>query len=994
MIPSFLKGKIEQPTNAFTSDDELSEEDRNNNKRKLVDMLQNQSSSAVSKLITKNKERKEKEEQAKKKQKFVKESNAMKEIEERIHMIATSSSSSSNNNNSIIDDNDEWEEFTQETAVESDHHEDDDDIMREEETTTTASSSSTLPDEQDDSLHITIKNEDSNEFIDSSSKDPSKKKVVNRKSKHEHRLISVMNLTHLMLYFNFYYLLNEYISSMWECEEVKGHVLSLLLPFTQNSSSTSSSSSSSNGTSNTSIHPQNKTRTTKKNTKSTTNPTLTTIDACVEWVYETFTFHKFKKHSFYKILVDEKDEISQHLKNLEIHNICELYIVVMLVLIYSGYTVRFVASLELPSLLEKKKKKKKHEHFEHDIWLEVNDPKEQPHETRVHYTTIELNQKEPNIENTTLNIEGVEKLYKKMSKTSCEYPIVVVSFDYLGGNVHDSDMSNDHSNTNRNIGSIGSIGSLGSIGDNSIGSSSNDHHHDTNNNNNNSGHNSHHHDHSNTLNDTLSTRSSPLHLFHYIIRDVTPKHYICKHPSTLIGKENYQYVENAMKELIHEINEKNYLKHLKCSRTHPSIHEVEHSSTIMNPLVDASSTTIESSSVNTNTDPRNSKHNTNNTAINTITQTPKDPTLVITIEDDKTEDLMQDDVILIHAQQPPPMNESNGIESTPRNIDYSKITNPFIEKDSLLIQSILTQMELEVPSSIQDFQTHPIYIIEKFIPKYEGIYPKDIEPVCVVKSHNVYLRSSLKPLHTKDRWLRDEMKKVKENEKPYKIVKAAKFSKNSEYTELFGEWQTEPYSVPVVTMNDPIPKSEKGTYELWNSNFLPQGCSHISTANTPLKGLTTVARKLEIDYARAMVGFEFRQKRSVPKYDGIIVHSENEQVLREAYVAYEKKRLEKLKKKRQDRIMNNWCKLVRGLLAREYVKDKYLNKKEEVFLRDVITVDEEMCNENGRNIMCNENSVGNDSSLTLNEGSASSSTSPPKVQRMLASGKIVEFEQL
>lgn len=35
-----------------------------------------------------------------------------------------------------------------------------------------------------------------------------------------------------------------------------------------------------------------------------------------------------------------------------------------------------------------------------------------------------------------------------------------------------------------------------------------------------------------------------------------------------------------------------------------------------------------------------------------------------------------------------------------------------------------------------------------------------------------------------------------------------------------------------------------------------------------------VAKRLEIDYAPAMVGFEFRNGRAVPVYDGIVVCTE------------------------------------------------------------------------------------------------------------------------
>ncbi|EFC48974.1 predicted protein [Naegleria gruberi] len=291
-------------------------------------------------------------------------------------------------------------------------------------------------------------------------------------------------------------------------------------------------------------------------------------------------------------------------------------------------------------------------------------------------------------------------------------------------------------------------------------------------------------------------------------------------------------------------------------------------------------------------------------------------------------------------------------------------------------------------------------------------------------------------------------------ENPNSTIKSSKFSKNSDLTELFGEWQTEDYQVPIINENDEIPKSDKGSYELWNDKFLPIGCCHISTNNEPLKGLTIVARKLKIDYSRAMIGFEFKHKRSIPIYDGIIIHSKNEQLLRMEYLKYQQVKLEKLIKKKNERFLNNWKKLVKGLLAREYVKNKYANRKEQIHLHDIISINSNI-NENDNNDNGNENddkeeneeeenkdymsSSSSDideedeeiemSSSDIDEmsddeeeekpkkkkktkssttpppskkskkkkntpPSASSSTSTSTVQRMLASGKIVEFEQI
>lgn len=45
-----------------------------------------------------------------------------------------------------------------------------------------------------------------------------------------------------------------------------------------------------------------------------------------------------------------------------------------------------------------------------------------------------------------------------------------------------------------------------------------------------------------------------------------------------------------------------------------------------------------------------------------------------------------------------------------------------------------------------------------------------------------------------------------------------------------------------------------------------------------------VAKRLEIDYAPAMVGFEFKSGRSFPVYDGIVVCAEFKDVLLEVFL--------------------------------------------------------------------------------------------------------------
>lgn len=68
--------------------------------------------------------------------------------------------------------------------------------------------------------------------------------------------------------------------------------------------------------------------------------------------------------------------------------------------------------------------------------------------------------------------------------------------------------------------------------------------------------------------------------------------------------------------------------------------------------------------------------------------------------------------------------------------------------------------------------------------------------------------------------------------------------------------------------------------DVWSEKCLPPGTVHIR-----LPRVFNVAKRLEIDYAPAMVGFEFRNGRSYPIYDGIVVCSEFKDVIVEVGIS-------------------------------------------------------------------------------------------------------------
>ena len=69
--------------------------------------------------------------------------------------------------------------------------------------------------------------------------------------------------------------------------------------------------------------------------------------------------------------------------------------------------------------------------------------------------------------------------------------------------------------------------------------------------------------------------------------------------------------------------------------------------------------------------------------------------------------------------------------------------------------------------------------------------------------------------------------------------------------------------------------------ELWSEKCLPSGTVHIN-----LPRIVPLAKKLEIDFAPAMVGYEIRNRKTVPVFEGIVVCKEYESLLLEVYIIF------------------------------------------------------------------------------------------------------------
>ena len=219
-----------------------------------------------------------------------------------------------------------------------------------------------------------------------------------------------------------------------------------------------------------------------------------------------------------------------------------------------------------------------------------------------------------------------------------------------------------------------------------------------------------------------------------------------------------------------------------------------------------------------------------------------------------------------------------------------------------------------LPTRADDFRCHPTFVLARFVGGYEMIANADgsvPEPVALFRGESVYDRASaLQALHTAWRWKRHgravleselarPVKRLPRRTRDGGIAGSASADDNSQegvdddthdfsVRALYGEWQTTAWSPPPLpAAPEPIPSNAHGNFELWDgavAAFLPPGAAWIGRGS---RGIATIARKLGVAHAPALVGFERAGGRSVPVIDGVVVRASDADMLSEAHAALE-----------------------------------------------------------------------------------------------------------
>uniref|UniRef100_UPI00398F2F5C DNA repair protein complementing XP-C cells isoform X2 n=1 Tax=Pristiophorus japonicus TaxID=55135 RepID=UPI00398F2F5C len=250
------------------------------------------------------------------------------------------------------------------------------------------------------------------------------------------------------------------------------------------------------------------------------------------------------------------------------------------------------------------------------------------------------------------------------------------------------------------------------------------------------------------------------------------------------------------------------------------------------------------------------------------------------------------------------------------------------KEEDLELQAKL--LDRPLPTSVAEYKSHPLYVLKRHLLKYETLYPPTASVLGYCRKEAVYSRDCVHTLHSKDLWLK-EARVVRDGEVPCKMVKSqsnrARQARLDDWADpdkadlgLFGRWQTEPYQPPRA-IDGKVPRNDFGNVYMFRPCMLPRGCKHLRVPN-----INRVARKLNIDCAGAVIGFDYHSGHSHPVIDGYIVCDEHEEILLAAHEEDEAETARKEQMKRQKRAMGNWKLLVKGLFIRERLKTRYSMK--------------------------------------------------------------------
>ncbi|KAI5838005.1 Rad4 transglutaminase-like domain-containing protein [Morchella snyderi] len=269
------------------------------------------------------------------------------------------------------------------------------------------------------------------------------------------------------------------------------------------------------------------------------------------------------------------------------------------------------------------------------------------------------------------------------------------------------------------------------------------------------------------------------------------------------------------------------------------------------------------------------------------------------------------------------------------------------KKEDEELGKFIAEEKVKVPQkqqkeSISYYKNNPDYVLERHMKRDEAVRPgkTHIKTFTAGRGEKaieekVYAKDDIVSCKTVENWWR-EGRTIRAREQALKRVKprAATLNKKREIEDakrdgetimegLYSADQTEIYNPPPI-VDGKIPRNSFGNIDIYVPSMIPPGAVHL-----PLKGTGKLARRLGIDYAEAVTGFEFKNQRAVPYINGIIIASGSEDILRDAWRAEQEEIKRKSDVKREKAALALWRRFLMGLRIVKHLKDEYGDDSED-----------------------------------------------------------------
>ncbi|KAF6842606.1 rad4 family protein [Colletotrichum musicola] len=230
------------------------------------------------------------------------------------------------------------------------------------------------------------------------------------------------------------------------------------------------------------------------------------------------------------------------------------------------------------------------------------------------------------------------------------------------------------------------------------------------------------------------------------------------------------------------------------------------------------------------------------------------------------------------------------------------------------------------------------FCLERHLKREEALLPGAV-PIKTFKNKGkgadvseepVYARKDVVNVKSAETWHK-QGRAPKAGEQPLKRVpyRAATTNRRREIAEaeaisgekvlqgLYSFEQTD-WIIPDPIKDGIIPKNDYGNIDLFAEHMCPEGATHV-----PFRGAVKVCKRLGIDYAEAVVDFEFGNRMAVPVIQGVVIAEEYHDQVMEEIRKDEAERARKEDEKRRKEALRVWSKFLKGLRIVERIRQDY-----------------------------------------------------------------------